>query len=58
MRTKEGRIIGLPFEDGCLSVSQWSWEELLQFCQVRHDYRPVDIMRYPGILKITVELVE
>lgn len=58
LRTKDGKIIGMPFNDLSLSNSEWTWEELLRYCCVRHNYRPVDIVRRPDRLMITVELVE
>ena len=58
LRTKEGKIVGMQFDDLGLSNSEWTWEELLHYCRVRHSYRPVDIVRRPDRLVITVELVE
>lgn len=57
LRTKEGKLIGMPFNDWSLTDTRWTWEELLRYSCVRHNYRPVDIERRDGLI-ITVELVE
>lgn len=57
LRTKEGKLIGMPFNDWSLTDTRWTWEELLRYCCVRHNYRPVDI-ELRDSLRITVELVE
>ena len=57
LRTKEGKLIGMPFNDRDLTDTRWTWEELLHYSCVRHNYRPVNIERRDGLI-ITVELVE
>ena len=58
LRTKEGKIVGMPFNDDGLTYTEWTWEELLHFCRVRHNYRPVSVYRLMETLTFTVELVE